>query len=210
MSSKLSLVECDGAIQVPNNSLQNEIREIYEDLALKRYPDKNKSPSATADFQIINAAYEVLSNEETHGAHCVKKHTHLVPKKYDTPARGNAKNVCRTMWHTKGPTAKKRTPKPLQIRGLGRDILLKVERQWDTLKEEEERHPVHEIGKLRRAGDHRQGDDKSSPTLRNLRNKNLQPKENLIGHRSQIRSLEWDDFMAGCIKSQYVNFRHSD
>ena len=49
---------------VSENSTATEIKKAYRTLAKKYHPDMNKSPEAEEKFKEINAAYEVLGDEQ--------------------------------------------------------------------------------------------------------------------------------------------------
>jgi len=49
---------------VSENATQNEIKKAYRRLAKKYHPDMNKTSEAEEKFKEINAAYEVLGDEE--------------------------------------------------------------------------------------------------------------------------------------------------
>ncbi len=49
---------------VNENASTEEIKKAYRRLARKYHPDINKSPDAEEKFKEINAAYEILSNQE--------------------------------------------------------------------------------------------------------------------------------------------------
>jgi curved DNA-binding protein len=49
---------------VSENATQSEIKKVYRQLAKKYHPDINKTPEAEEKFKEINAAYEVLGDEE--------------------------------------------------------------------------------------------------------------------------------------------------
>lgn len=51
-------------LKVDTNATQAEIKKAYRKLAREYHPDINKSPDAEEKFKEINAAYEVLSDEE--------------------------------------------------------------------------------------------------------------------------------------------------
>ncbi|MEF3192411.1 MAG: J domain-containing protein [Campylobacterales bacterium] len=51
-------------LEVKPNASQEEIKKAFRRLARKYHPDINKSPEAEEKFKEINAAYEVLSDEE--------------------------------------------------------------------------------------------------------------------------------------------------
>ncbi|VAY86669.1 DnaJ-class molecular chaperone CbpA [hydrothermal vent metagenome] len=60
-------------LEIGDNATSTEIKKAYRKLAKKYHPDINKTPQAEEKFKEINAAYEVLSNDEkksqydTHG-----------------------------------------------------------------------------------------------------------------------------------------------
>lgn len=49
---------------VSENASASEIKKAYRNLAKKYHPDMNKTPEAEEKFKEINAAYEVLGDEE--------------------------------------------------------------------------------------------------------------------------------------------------
>jgi len=49
---------------VSENATQSEIKKAYRSLAKKYHPDMNKDPEAEEKFKEINAAYEILGDEE--------------------------------------------------------------------------------------------------------------------------------------------------
>ncbi len=49
---------------VSPDASQNDIRRAYRRLAMQWHPDRNKSPDASRMMQVINEAYEVLSDAE--------------------------------------------------------------------------------------------------------------------------------------------------
>ncbi|UOS50375.1 DnaJ domain-containing protein [Helicobacter pylori] len=51
-------------LDVSENANQDEIKKSYRRLARKYHPDLNKTKEAEEKFKEINAAYEILSNEE--------------------------------------------------------------------------------------------------------------------------------------------------
>ncbi len=51
-------------LEVSSNASADEIKKAYRKLARKYHPDINKSPEAEEKFKEINAAYEILSDEE--------------------------------------------------------------------------------------------------------------------------------------------------
>ncbi|TLD97607.1 DnaJ family protein [Helicobacter jaachi] len=50
-------------LQISENASSDEIKKAYRKLARKYHPDINKDPGAEEKFKEINAAYEVLSDE---------------------------------------------------------------------------------------------------------------------------------------------------
>ncbi len=59
-SAMQRVVDHYAVLGVARNAPQREIRRAYKSMAAKWHPDKNKSPEATAMFQKINEAHEVL------------------------------------------------------------------------------------------------------------------------------------------------------
>lgn len=59
--AKKSLYE---TLEVSSNASADEIKKAYRKLARKYHPDINKSPEAEEKFKEINAAYEILSDDE--------------------------------------------------------------------------------------------------------------------------------------------------
>lgn len=59
--AKKSLYE---TLEVSSNASAEEIKKAYRKLARKYHPDINKTPEAEEKFKEINAAYEILSDEE--------------------------------------------------------------------------------------------------------------------------------------------------
>lgn len=51
-------------LEIDENSSQSEIKKAYRKLAKKYHPDVNKEPEAEEKFKEINAAYEVLGDEQ--------------------------------------------------------------------------------------------------------------------------------------------------
>lgn len=51
-------------LQVSATADTSEIKSAFKRRAMELHPDRNRSPSATQDFQKLNEAYEVLSNSE--------------------------------------------------------------------------------------------------------------------------------------------------
>lgn len=51
-------------LEVSENASQDEIKKAYRKLARKYHPDVNKDKSAEEKFKEINAAYEILSDEQ--------------------------------------------------------------------------------------------------------------------------------------------------
>ncbi|MFA9374188.1 MAG: DnaJ C-terminal domain-containing protein [Poseidonibacter sp.] len=51
-------------LEVSENASADEIKKAYRKLARKYHPDVNKDPAAEEKFKEINAAYEVLSDQE--------------------------------------------------------------------------------------------------------------------------------------------------
>ena len=51
-------------LEVSENATASEIKKAYRALAKKYHPDVNKTPQAEEKFKEINAAYEVLSDEQ--------------------------------------------------------------------------------------------------------------------------------------------------
>ena len=51
-------------LEVSENASSDEIKKAYRKLARKYHPDVNKEPQAEEKFKEINAAYEVLSDQE--------------------------------------------------------------------------------------------------------------------------------------------------
>ncbi len=47
-------------LQIATTASTGEIKRAYKDMALLVHPDKNPSPNATAEFQVIQDAYETL------------------------------------------------------------------------------------------------------------------------------------------------------
>ena len=50
-------------LEISENASADEIKKAYRKLARKYHPDINKEPGAEDKFKEINAAYEVLSDE---------------------------------------------------------------------------------------------------------------------------------------------------
>jgi DnaJ-class molecular chaperone len=61
MSTQFELYNVLG---VQPNATTDEIKKAYKKIALKCHPDKCQDQSASEQFQIVNQAYEILSNEE--------------------------------------------------------------------------------------------------------------------------------------------------
>jgi len=51
-------------LEISENATQAEIKKAYRSLAKKYHPDMNKDPKAEEKFKEINAAYEVLGDEQ--------------------------------------------------------------------------------------------------------------------------------------------------
>ncbi|MGL2721611.1 DnaJ domain-containing protein, partial [Helicobacter pylori] len=51
-------------LNVSENASQDEIKKSYRRLARQYHPDLNKTKEAEEKFKEINAAYEILSDEE--------------------------------------------------------------------------------------------------------------------------------------------------
>ena len=51
-------------LEVSEDATASEIKKAYRKLAKKYHPDMNKNPEAEDKFKEINAAYEVLGNEQ--------------------------------------------------------------------------------------------------------------------------------------------------
>ena len=51
-------------LEVSENASQEEIKKAYRKLARKYHPDINKAKDAEEKFKEINAAYEILSDEQ--------------------------------------------------------------------------------------------------------------------------------------------------
>ena len=51
-------------LEVSENASQDEIKKAYRKLARKYHPDVNKEKAAEEKFKEINAAYEILSDEQ--------------------------------------------------------------------------------------------------------------------------------------------------
>jgi DnaJ-class molecular chaperone len=51
-------------LHVQRNSPIIQIKKAYRSLSLELHPDKNKSPTATDDFRILNQAFDVLTDRE--------------------------------------------------------------------------------------------------------------------------------------------------
>jgi Ca-activated chloride channel family protein len=63
----MDFVDYYAILGVSPSSSERELREAYREAARRYHPDANKSPGATAIFQQINRAYEVLSDTERRG-----------------------------------------------------------------------------------------------------------------------------------------------
>ncbi|KAJ5646298.1 hypothetical protein N7490_002670 [Penicillium lividum] len=59
-------------LQIPPSADLNEIKVAYKRLALVKHPDKNPSPDATAEFQLLQEAYSTLSEPKTRQAYDIK------------------------------------------------------------------------------------------------------------------------------------------
>ena len=55
-------------LNVSENASSSEIKKAYRTLAKKYHPDMNKDPEAEEKFKEINAAYEVLGDEQKKGS----------------------------------------------------------------------------------------------------------------------------------------------
>jgi DnaJ-class molecular chaperone len=66
MASKRDYYE---VLDVPKSATKDEIKKAYRKLALKFHPDRNKEADAEQKFKEINAAYEILSDEQKRAAY---------------------------------------------------------------------------------------------------------------------------------------------
>jgi Ca-activated chloride channel family protein len=63
----MDFVDYYAILGVSPTSSERDLREAYREAARRYHPDANKSPGATAIFQQINRAYEVLSDKGRRG-----------------------------------------------------------------------------------------------------------------------------------------------
>ncbi|KUJ07610.1 heat shock protein DnaJ, partial [Mollisia scopiformis] len=63
MADSLTLDDYYAILQVPQSASLELIRENYKRLALKYHPDKNNSPNATKEFQLLARAWDCLKDE---------------------------------------------------------------------------------------------------------------------------------------------------
>ena len=56
--------DCYKILEVPRNASEEDIRKSFRKLAMEWHPDKNKDPDAEKKFKEINAAYQILSDQE--------------------------------------------------------------------------------------------------------------------------------------------------
>ncbi len=62
MADSLLREDYYATLRVPQSASLEAIRESYKRLALRCHPDKNKSPDATKEFQLLVRAWECLKD----------------------------------------------------------------------------------------------------------------------------------------------------
>ena len=70
------LMDLYSVLQVPPSATADDIKKAYRKLSMIHHPDKNKgNPEATAMFQKVSEAYQVLSmtHNATHLTYCFRR-----------------------------------------------------------------------------------------------------------------------------------------
>lgn len=91
---------------VHRNASEKDIRRAYKALALKLHPDLNKAPDATARFQQLSAAYEVLSDTDK------RRHYDLLTRDAGDSASGSTRWTRPTRSPAAAAAPPPREPKP--------------------------------------------------------------------------------------------------
>lgn len=71
---------------IPNNASPQQVKSVYNQLAMKYHPDKNKEPTAVDKFILITEAYEILSDPIKRADY----DTHFKGISYATPSQGTS------------------------------------------------------------------------------------------------------------------------
>ncbi|KAJ5758904.1 hypothetical protein N7520_006060 [Penicillium odoratum] len=80
-------------LQISPSANLNEIKAAWRRLALAKHPDKNPSPNATAEFQLLQEAYSTLSEPRTRQAYDVKyRESQITSETNDPQPHSNEKN----------------------------------------------------------------------------------------------------------------------
>lgn len=88
---------------VERNATPKQLGKAYRKKALKCHPDKNPSPEATAEFQKLSQAYEVLSDEDTRREYNRQLDQSEFSPRYTTEEGGNtAEQEYRRQWQDPG------------------------------------------------------------------------------------------------------------
>ncbi|KAH6671145.1 DnaJ domain-containing protein, partial [Halenospora varia] len=69
MASPEAVEDYYAILEIPVYATASSIRDAYRKLALKYHPDKNKTESATSDFQRLGRAWDVLQDPAKRAAY---------------------------------------------------------------------------------------------------------------------------------------------